>query len=429
MPLLLRRPGTALVVIAAALHSAPLTAQQPQPSAAPLRVYLDCTTQCFFDYIRTEVTYVDWMRDRADADVHVIVSAIGAGAGREYSLRFIGTGVFAGRTHTLTHYAEPNTSENAVRSGVTDRLELGLVPFLIERPAVARLRVEFDDEGATPVAAGQDDPWHAWVFEVSAELQGEGEESYRDAEINGNLSAYRVTDRWKVRLGVDNRYSEQTFELDSGDVSSIRRNWGTRALAVRSISAHVSAGLLASVRSDSYENLELTYGFAPAVEYNLFPYSEFTERQAVLLYTIGVNHVDYSELTILEKLGETLYRHTLTAAVSATQPWGELNFSAEGRQYLQDLGDRRIVLSGGAELQLVRGLELELGARFAWVGNQRSLPIRELSDEERLLRDRLTATDFSYRGSIGLSYTFGSRTNRVVNPRFDRTPGNGGYVF
>ena len=413
-------------VFAAALHASPLTAQE----SGDLQVYLDCTTRCFFDYIRTEITYVDWMRDRADADVHIIVSDIDAGAGREYSLRFIGTGASAGRQHTLTYYVEPNESQSITRAGVTERIELGLVPFLIDRPAAARLSVDFDGDGDAPTDDPVQDPWRAWVFEVSAELQGEGEESYSSSEIGANASAYRITENWKVSFNVDNSYSEETFELsDSTEVNSIRKNWGSRGLVARSITPHLSLGVLGSLRSNSYENLDLTYGIAPAIEYNLFPYSDFTRRQAVLLYTIGANRVDYNEITIFEMLEETLYRHTLTAAVSATQPWGELNFSAEALQYLHDLDERRIVLSGGAELQLVRGFELEIGANFAWIGNQRSLPLRELSDEEVLTRGRLTATDFSYRGEIGLSYTFGSRTNRVVNPRLDRTPGDGGYVF
>jgi hypothetical protein len=41
--------------------------------------------------------------------------------------------------------------------------------------------------------------------------------------------------------------------------------------------------------------------------------------------------------------------------------------------------------------------------------------------EEILLRRRQLATRYSYYGSVGLSYTFGSIFSNVVNPRF------GGY--
>ena len=46
-------------------------AQARQETEAPLRVYLECSA-CDFDFVRTEVAYVDWMRDRADADLHVL---------------------------------------------------------------------------------------------------------------------------------------------------------------------------------------------------------------------------------------------------------------------------------------------------------------------------------------------------------------------
>lgn len=41
-----------------------------------------------------------------------------------------------------------------------------------------------------------------------------------------------------------------------------------------------------------------------------------------------------------------------------------------------------------------------------------------VTPEEVLLRRRELETQFSYYSSIGLSYTFGSIYNNVVNPRF-----------
>jgi hypothetical protein len=42
----------------------------------------------------------------------------------------------------------------------------------------------------------------------------------------------------------------------------------------------------------------------------------------------------------------------------------------------------------------------------------------EATDEEILLRRRQLATGYRYRFSAGLSYTFGSIFNNVVNTRF-----------
>ncbi len=52
------------------------------------------------------------------------------------------------------------------------------------------------------------------------------------------------------------------------------------------------------------------------------------------------------------------------------------------------------------------------------VRDQIFLPRSGASDEDVLLERRALQTDFSYRGFVRLSYTFGSIFNNVVNPRF-----------
>lgn len=44
--------------------------ERPDPSAK-LRVFLDCSF-CDFDFMRTEVTFVDYVRNRQDAEVHIL---------------------------------------------------------------------------------------------------------------------------------------------------------------------------------------------------------------------------------------------------------------------------------------------------------------------------------------------------------------------
>ncbi|UCD38924.1 MAG: hypothetical protein JSW54_05455, partial [Fidelibacterota bacterium] len=56
---------------------------------------------------------------------------------------------------------------------------------------------------------------------------------------------------------------------------------------------------------------------------------------------------------------------------------------------------------------------------IARINDQLSLLKRDFSMEEILLGSKQLATDFSYWGSIGVSYHFGSIYSNVVNPRFD----------
>src|SRR5688572_11675280 len=96
MPLYRLRPAL-VVVLLGILLAAPLAARQATPAPAgpaqtgeAIRVFLDCNTFCDFDHIRREITYVNWVRDRADADVHLISTSQSHGAGRACVLGFFG---------------------------------------------------------------------------------------------------------------------------------------------------------------------------------------------------------------------------------------------------------------------------------------------------------------------------------------------------
>lgn len=396
----------------------------------PLRIFVNCNTRCDHEFFRTELDYLQWMRDRADADVHVLINRIDAGGGTQYELLFFGQGSFAGRGDTLSYFVEDATPDDEVRRGMVGQIELGLVPYLLDTPWADHISVNVDAPDGEATATVRADPWNAWVFSVHGEADVEGESSVFNGNLSTGVSAQRITDHWKISLAFDNRYEEERFDVDSvTEVTSVRRDWGARTLVVRSIGGRFSAGMLGSIRSNTFENLDMSVGAAPAIEYNFYPYEDYTGRYLTVLYTLGVNAVNYQELTLYDKLEETLLRHTLTAAVGFNQPWGDVRLSAEGLQYLHDLSYRRLVISGGTEVNLIRGLSLDMGGDFSWIADQLSLRKRDLTDEEILLQGGQLATDFSYELRIGLRYSFGSRTNRAVNPRFDRTPGDGGYVF
>ena len=42
------------------------------PQRAQLKVFLDCES-CFSDFLRTEIAFVDYVRDRTEADVHLMI--------------------------------------------------------------------------------------------------------------------------------------------------------------------------------------------------------------------------------------------------------------------------------------------------------------------------------------------------------------------
>ena len=68
-------------------------------------------------------------------------------------------------------------------------------------------------------------------------------------------------------------------------------------------------------------------------------------------------------------------------------------------------------------MRLFRGLSLTFRGSVERINNQLSLPRGGASVEEILLQRRQLATDYEVEGGIGLSYTFGSIYNNVVNTR------------
>lgn len=157
----------------------------------------------------------------------------------------------------------------------------------------------------------------------------------------------------------------------------------------------------------------------PAVEFNIFPYGESTRRQLTIMYSAGFSHFRYEEETIFDKTEETLPRHRLQISAEARQPWGSLNASLEGSQFLHDLARHQVSLFGGAQVRLFRGLSLNLFGSVARIKDQLYLSKAGVSPEEILVRRRQLGTDYRYFADLGFSYTFGSRFNNVVNPRMN----------
>ncbi|HXC25072.1 MAG TPA: hypothetical protein VNU46_04090 [Gemmatimonadaceae bacterium] len=92
--------------------------------AAPLRVFLNCPT-CDFDYIRTAIPWVDYVRDPRQAQVHLLVTILRtAPGGTAYTIAFLGRDAFQGQADTLHWTAGLTATPDEIRHGVTHLLQL-----------------------------------------------------------------------------------------------------------------------------------------------------------------------------------------------------------------------------------------------------------------------------------------------------------------
>jgi hypothetical protein len=381
------------------------------------KVFLDCRG-CDRDFFREEITYVNYVRDRKDADIHVLVTDQSTGSGgRKYTFAFIGLNQFAGLDNTLTYSSGPNDTRDDTRKGHVEVMKRGLFPYVLNTPISEHIYLSFRQR-LEPTAVK--DPWNFWVFSISGDARISGETSRTSRSLDINISANRITPEWKIRLGLSGEFDKRTYDYEDEYIESISDEKNATSMVVKSISNHWSMGGWVEAESNTYSNLDLLFTVAPAVEYNIWPYSESTRRQLLFLYKIGYNHANYREITIYKKMSENLFNQSLTVTLSIREPWGNASASIEGSHYFHDFKKNRLQVYGNLDIRLFKGLSLDIYGRYDLVHDQLSLPIGDASLDEVLLARKELLTAYDYSISVGLRYTFGSVYSNVVNPRFGR---------
>jgi hypothetical protein len=132
-----------------------------------------------------------------------------------------------------------------------------------------------------------------------------------------------------------------------------------------------------------------------------------------------VTHLRYDEVTIFDKLQETLPTQSFLLAATFKQPWGSWYSSFEARQYLTDLSKNRLILWNSLNVRVFKGFSVRFSGDIERVHDQIYLPQGGATPEEILVRRSQLLTSYSYYLSFGLSYSFGSIHNNIVNTRFD----------
>jgi hypothetical protein len=407
------------------LSSSVVLAQEPlpvPPAASTVRVFVDCHTGCDTTYVRKELNFVDHVRDKEVADVHVLITSERAGGGgAQYTVGFIGLRRFEGKDDAATFLTQQSDTDDDIRRVLVRVLKLGLVRYVATTSVRDGLDLTYRPPRQRDQAAQTtDDPWNFWVFRLRGNASTSGEESATSVRLSSSVTASRVTEEWKLSASYNGNYrqSQYSFE-DEGeeDYIAVTRDAAASGLIVKSLGAHWGAGGRLSLATSTYNNQQLTLGAFPAIEYNFYPYDESTRRQLTLTYSMGVRKYKYHELTIYGKMEETAFSHAFAVNWDMQEPWGNLDLRFDASQYLPDGYKYRLAFDGDAEIRLFKGFSLSLSGGASRIRNQIYLPAEGATDEEVLLRLRQIATGYDYGFSVGFSYTFGSVFNNVVNAR------------
>lgn len=146
-----------------------------------------------------------------------------------------------------------------------------------------------------------EDRWNFWVFTVSLHSFLRGEQRYRRRSLWGDFFASRVTPEFKFLLDAYGDFEDSKFKVNEDEIKSSSEGWGLDTLYVRSLNDHRSAGGWLNFKHSTYSDIDFSYKITPAIEYNVFPYSEATRRQLRFLYEISLIRNKYIEETLYEK--------------------------------------------------------------------------------------------------------------------------------
>jgi len=416
---ILKAAALAAVLAFGPVLSAAGQAPPPPPAGAPPpplpKVFLDWPG-ADIEAVKAEIPFVELVPSLEAAEVRVTVVPEGPPPGGALAIGFSGLRRFQGEDNRLRYVPAPGEKPEDVRKGVVAQIKLGLLRYAAKTPAAKDLAVRFLDQ-TKPTSV--DDKWNFWVFSLGGSAFLSGETQYKSGSYYGSFSASRTTPQIKVRTSVHGDFSRSSFDFGEGNVYESRRHgYGSSALVVKSLGEHWSAGGFVEAESSTYSNIKLNLTAAPAIEYDVFPYSESTKRQLRILYRLGLSRAVYHEETIYFKTRETLVQEALSVAYEIVRPWGKASVGLQGSHFFHDLGKNRLELQAELEFRIWRGLSFEIDGRYARIRDQLSLSAEGASYEEILLRQRQLATGYGYSFSVGFNFSFGSTKSTVVNPRF-----------
>ena len=361
-------------------------------------IYIDCQMRCDYSYIKQEIRFVNYMLNRQEADIFVLATYQRTGAGgREVQLAFLGSQAFEGLKDTMIYFVDPNATDAMEREQLVKELKKGLLQFLIRTPMIDKIEYSITEstEEENEQSESEKDPWNYWVFSIGGRAWLNGEESYKNIDLSGRLSASRVTDQHKFRFSARYDYDESIFTLTDGEqFSSLRRNYSARIEYVKSQGPKWSIGFQSRLSSSTFGNTDLSGYVKPAIEYNIFPYSEAQTKRFSFMYSIGPEYYNYTDTTIFDKLTETRMRHGLEIEFVQTQKWGDIEIDIGVQQYLHNLSQYNAYLNPDIEWQVFKGLRLELGGYISFVSDRINIAKLDITDEDILLQIKQLDTNF-----------------------------------
>lgn len=285
-------------------------------------------------------------------------------------------------------------------------------------PIASQIQISYNGDESQEFEQRTNDPRNFWVFRIDLSGDLEAEKSQNEITFSNTIRAERITENWKFLSMLYDRHEQQSFKDEEEEITSSLKNREFEIAFVRSLTSHWSLGLFSNVVHSTYTNLDAQFSFAPAIEYNFYPWKLSNRKIFTIGYYLGYRYNDYIKEILYDKISEQLFYHNVGIKLEFVQPWGELDAEIVYSQYFHDSRYYKLESEFDVSLRITTGLSLFLETNAESVHDQLYLPKLDASLEDILLRRRRLATNYDNRFEIGIWFTFGSIYNNIVNHRF-----------
>ncbi len=374
------------------------------------------------DFVKSELKCVNFVRTRQDADVYLMITSQTNAENSSYELFFVGNNQFSCLVDSLKYTVKLIMTEDEKRSIFMRFLRIGLVRYLSHTNQVTGMDVTFEIDSSAIDTAVEIDQWKFWVFNINGNSSFNKERASLIGEYNFSFTANKTTEEMKIDFGASTGSGINEYYSSEGTITSRTSSKSIYGQYVKSINQHWSAGLFSGSGSSLYSNEKFHLSIAPALEYNLFPYSQCQRKLFTITWYIAYNYYDYFKTTLYEKSNENLIQNRMNISLNTIQPWGSIQFSISASHYFNDFSKNHLSFYSNTDLHIFKGLYLNLNIGYEIVHDQINLEKGSESQEELLLHRKEIATSYFLMFNTGITYSFGSKFSNVVNQRI-----NGGY--
>ncbi len=396
-------------------------AQTSTKLPSSLSVFMDCNNggECYLDFIRKELDVLTFVRDRTDADVHVLITnQWNSNGGAIRNLILVGRNSFENQSDTLSYYIDPNLTEDEKRNLLSKNLKIALFPLLKKTEIGKTIEINFPKREALVIDSIVKDPWNYWVFQLGLNGYSDGNANYFNMSGTGYISINRETEKSRT-VGYFNAYREKQEFKDNGQVYVYDfQSYSSELNHSAKMNEHLALGISNYYMNSIFSNYKHRVSLQPRIEYSIFPYKDFNTKRMVFAVEIGPQFQQYMDTTIYLKSKEMLMQQNISLISSFTKPWGSINVGFFWSNYLHDFSKNQFSINGAISTRLFKGLNFAIWGNYAFVNDQINIRKGDISVDQLLVKNKELLSNYNFNIGMGVSYRFGSKNNSQVFPSF-----------